>query len=302
MKKLAPIALFTYKKLEPLKKVIKALESNRLAKASDLFIFSDAAKLKKDEIAVSQVRSFLKTITGFKTITIKTAEVNRGLANSIINGVSQLLGENDTVIVMEDDLTSSVNFLEFMNAALDFYSSYSNVFSIAGYTPPIKLNNGYPYDVYFTRRASSWGWATWKKQWEGVDWSVTDYNEFKDNRKQQRRFNEMGSDMTSMLLKQKAGKSDSWAIRWCYHQFQHNLLTVFPCSSKIQNIGFLDDATHTKSKNTENRFFTIIDQENKSTFHFDPEVTLNPEMIKQFVKPYNLLTRLRYKIKDLIHI
>lgn len=299
MTNLAPIALFTFKKLEPLKQTINALKVNSLAINSHLYIYSDAASKENDKESVNAVRKFIKTITGFKTITIIEAESNRGLANSIIHGVSNILNDYDRVIVLEDDLISSNNFLSYMNNALNYYENYSNIFSIAGYSPPIEKPIEYNYDVYFTFRASSWGWGTWKKQWEVIDWRVSSYNKFKHDNTAKKKFNKMGSDMTSMLAKQIKGKSDSWAIRWCFHQFQNNLYTVFPIKSKINNIGFTETATHTNSKNNDKRFETPLDKEKKIQFSFSPNVTLNNVFIKQFIVPYSIKTRLHYKLKNI---
>ncbi|MFS4416960.1 sugar transferase [Maribacter sp. 2307ULW6-5] len=298
-----PIALFTFKKLTPLKKAIAALKKNDLAAESELFIFSDAAAKPEDKKEVEEVREYIATITGFKKVTINEAAANKGLANSIIVGVSELLQRYEALIVLEDDLLTSPNFLRYMNAALRFYGPYEDVLSVAGYTPPIaQLPEGYAYDTYFTLRASSWGWATWKKQWETVDWSMAGFHAFKTNRREQRRFNQMGSDMTRLLSQQAAGKLDSWAIRWCFHQFQHQLYSVFPVVSKIQNIGFVAGATHTKGQDAHKRFATPLDAGDAHKFNFCPKVGLDKHLIKQFVRPYSFKVRLSYKIKNILNI
>lgn len=296
----APIALFVFKKVKQLKRTLEALKINPLAKQSDLYIFSDAAKNTKDCSAVDLVRHYIKTVDGFNSVTIKEAGENKGLAASIIEGVTDILMNHETVIVLEDDLISSPNFLNYMNNALEYYSNYPNVFSIAGYSPPIKAPVTYPYDTYFTLRASSWGWATWKNRWMEIDWEVSSYAKFKRDLRARYRFNQMGSDMTGMLSRQMKGELDSWAIRWCYHQFRFNLYTVFPVVSKIQNVGFVEGATHTKSNNTNRRFSTPLDNKYEQKFSFAPEVNLNPILIKQFVAPYSLKTRIYFKLVELI--
>ena len=50
--------------------------------------------------------------------------------------------------------------------------------------------------------------------------------------------------LDKMLVMQMNGKIDSWAVRWCYHLFFHNLLTVYPKVSKTLNIGFDGSGTH----------------------------------------------------------
>ncbi len=298
--KLAPIALFTYKKLAPLKATIEALQKNNLAKHSELIIFSDGPKKDSDKIQIQEVRSYLKSINGFKKIDLNFSEKNKGLAVSIIEGVSKILEENETIIVLEDDLLTSVNFLDFMNKSLDYYKNNKKIHSISGYTPQIDLKNSYPYDIYFTQRASSWGWATYKSKWKEVDWKVTDYIRFKKNKKLHRKFNAMGSDMSFMLSKQMKGNIDSWAIRWCYHQFKEDLYTVFPVQSKIQNIGFTEGATHTKGNSETLRFATIFDKTNKINFNFKDNIVLEKYFIKQFIKPYSIKTRIYYKLKGIL--
>ncbi|GAL71319.1 glycosyltransferase [Jejuia pallidilutea] len=138
---LAPIALFTYKKLAPLKATVEALKSNNLAEKSELIVFSDGPKKESDTPQIEAVRAYIKTITGFKKITCIFSKNNKGLAKSILEGVTQILKQNETVIVLEDDLKTSINFLDFMNESLDFYKDNDKIISISGYTPPIKVPN-----------------------------------------------------------------------------------------------------------------------------------------------------------------
>ena len=85
---LAPICLFTYNRLQETKETISALQNNFLAKDSDLFIFSDGAKNKSDIIKVEEVRSYLHTISNFKSVVITESIENIGLAQSIVSGLS----------------------------------------------------------------------------------------------------------------------------------------------------------------------------------------------------------------------
>lgn len=298
MVELAPIVLFTYKRLDTLKQTVEALQQNYLAAESDLYIFSDAAKGIQDEEAVKAVRSYIQSIDGFKTITIYESESNKGLATSIIEGVSQILKIHETVIVLEDDLVSSPNFLSYMNQALHFYKDEGKVFSITGYSIPIH-NDESESDVYFTSRSSSWGWATWKDRWMVIDWEVKDYSAFKNNSLFRQNFNKMGSDMSQMLDRQMHGKINSWAIRWCYHQFKSGLLSVHPFMSKIENIGFNSpDASNTKERF--NRYQTKLDKSQKNVFLFSKYFRLDSKIIQQFTKPFSIKTRIKYKLLNLL--
>lgn len=295
---LAPIILFTYKRLDTLKLTVESLQRNYLASESELHIFSDAAKGPLDLVAVAAVRSFIKSITGFKTVVIYESPQNKGLANSIIEGVSDIFKKNEAVIVLEDDLVSSPNFLNYMNEGLLFYKDKKQVFSIAGYSIPIQTANE-DFDVYVTNRSSSWGWATWKDRWLTIDWEVTDYPDFKNSASLRSDFNKMGSDMSQMLDRQMNGKINSWAIRWCYHQFKNNLFSIHPLVSKIDNVGFnSSDATNTKEKFS--RYKTQLDTGSKIKYHFIEQFSLNADIIRQFTQPFTIKARLKYKILNML--
>ena len=66
MKNLAPIVLFTYNKLDTLKKTVQHLKKNKLARKSNIFIYSDFYKTNADKIHVLKVRKYLREIQGFK--------------------------------------------------------------------------------------------------------------------------------------------------------------------------------------------------------------------------------------------
>ncbi|MBD3796059.1 MAG: hypothetical protein IE881_09095, partial [Epsilonproteobacteria bacterium] len=59
----------------------------------ELFIYSDAPKNENAVEKVNEVREYIKTINGFKKVTIIERDKNWGLANSIIDGLV-LVGEN----------------------------------------------------------------------------------------------------------------------------------------------------------------------------------------------------------------
>lgn len=297
---MAPIVVFTYKKLAPLKQAIETLSKNSLASESEIIVFSDGPSNENDLSQIEAVRAYLKQIDGFKSVTINEADENRGLAKSIIDGVTEVFKDYDAIIVLEDDLITSPNFLDFMNQALQNFKDDQRMHSVSGYTVPIELPQNYGFDNYFTRRASSWGWATWKDRWESVDWQVTDYDTFKNDRTAKKKFNQMGSDMFGMLAKQMNGKISSWAIRWCYDQFKKNQLTVFPIISKVSNVGFGEDATHTKGNG--NRFATPLDTSGKKRFDFNLKPEMDIRFLKQFTAKYSLWTRAHYKFKNLLGI
>jgi hypothetical protein len=293
-----PIVIFTYKRIDSLKETIESLLASIHAEESLLYIFSDGPKNSTDEKAVAEVRKYLKEIKGFKGIEFFFAEKNQGLANSIINGINKIFETYDSVIVLEDDLVVSKNFLTYMHSALAFYKDDPKVFSISGYNIPMVADPDYKYDIYFTLRASSWGWATWKDRWEKVDWAVSDFKEFSNNKQLINEFNKGGSDLFRMLKRQQLGEIDSWAIRWCYQQFKTNSYCAYPTISKIVNVGFNDTATNS---NSYNRYASQLDTGAKLNFNFPIAVEENKKFLKISTDFFSYRSRIIGKLKTYLY-
>ena len=158
------------------------------------------------------MRELIKSITGFKEVTIIERKENFGLANSIISGVSKLVTEYGKVIVFEDDLLSSIYTLQYFNEALAKYANEEKVMHIGAYMYPLKGNN-LP-ETFFFRAATSWGWATWARAWKHFEPNVDVLlNQF-DHKKANQFAIEGTMNFWKQLTGFKAGKNNSWAIRW----------------------------------------------------------------------------------------
>ena len=241
MSNLAPIALFTYNRPWHTQQTVEALQKNKLASESELFIYSDDAKNDDARVSVDEVRKYIDNITGFKKITVIKRDKNWGLANSIIDGVTKIVNEYGRIIVLEDDLVTSPYFLKYMNTALDFYKNEKSVISIHGYIYPIEnLPNS-----FFIKGADCWGWATWKNKWDMFEPDGQKLlNELKyRNLEKEADFNN-SYGFTRMLKQQIKGKNNSWAVRWYMSAFLRDMLTLYPGKSYVQNIGNDDSGTH----------------------------------------------------------
>lgn len=295
MTPLAPVVLFTYKRFETLKITIAALLTNPLAAESDLIIYSDGAKKLEDQIIIDEIRSYLKTITGFKSVSIHESKTNKGLATSIINGVSEVMAQYHKAIVLEDDLITSTNFLDFMNAGLNKYEQQKKVYSISGYAFDLK-NQTLKEDGYFLNRSWSWGWGTWEDRWTEIDWEVKDYAFFEKDASQKKSFSKLGSDVYGMLKKQMNDQVDSWYIRSTFHQFKTKGLSLYPTISKIDNNGF--DAIATHNSGLKKRYLTSFDSSNTTNFNFPNQIEINRQMQLAFAEKMSIKTRLINKIKE----
>ena len=239
--------------------MIESLKNNDGLEDREIFVFVDGARDETDMSKIAEVCVLARNLTS----NVEISPCNKGLAASVIAGVSKLMDKYGSAIVIEDDLVLLPGFLNFMDAALDCYADNPRIFSVCGFSLKINKPAGYNYNVYLSPRSSSWGWATWKNRWDKVDWAVSDFNELKHSLHLRRSFNKGGSDMYSMLKRYMAGKNNSWAIRFCYSQFKNNAYSVQPFHTLVINDGYGADATNCRQKY--NRFKPAITTMNKST-------------------------------------
>ncbi len=300
MQELAPIVLFVYNRPWHLKQTLSSLKRNELAQNSMLYIFSDGPKSESDRKFVDEVREIIKAVDGFKTIDIILRDKNLGLANSVISGVSEVIKKYEHVIVLEDDMTFSKNFLEYMNKILFFYQHDMNVFSISGYNFPILIPSSYKDEIYFSPRASSWGWATWQNRWDKADWNITDFNNFINDRDAVKTFNQGGDDLTLMLKKQVKGKIDSWAVRWCYAHYKNKAYCAYPTKSFVMNIGTDKSGTHLK-KTTK---YNVELNENSTPQNLPKNIFVDEQILKNFQYFFkkNILQKIYNDLKRMISL
>ena len=283
----APVVLFVYKRADHTQKVLEALNAAAIDE-TELFIFSDGWKDETDKKMVLEVRTVINAFAAesrFTKTTIIEADCNRGLANSIINGVTSIINKYEKVIVLEDDLVVSRNFLTYMNRALDFYADNKKIWSISGYSFQMKSLAAYEHDVYITGRGCCWGWATWRDRWQMVDWNVNDYKRFKHNWLLRNKFGKYGRDLPIMLDTQMYTNHDSWAIRWCYSEFNNQMFTIYPKKSLVSNIGNDGTGVHKSSLNA--RFDVTLDNSDPFSCFFE-NVAENKRIDKEFARRYRV--------------
>jgi len=243
---LSPIVLFVYNRPDHTRQTIESLQKNELAGESELFIYSDAPKNENAIEQVNQVREYIKTINGFKRITIIEREKNWGLAKSIIEGVTKVVNEYGKIIVLEDDLVTSPYFLKFMNDALEFYQEDKKVWHISGWNYPIETSG--LDDVFLWRLMNCWGWATWTDRWQYYEKDVKKVlNTF--NRKEIKKFNLDGvENFWNQVIENKSGKINTWAIFWYATIFKNHGLCVNPSHTFTENIGRDGSGVHCGKK------------------------------------------------------
>jgi hypothetical protein len=249
--KYAPIIVFAYNRADKLEQLLMSLEKNANIKKMDLYIFVDipdkknTRDLRYNQEVINFLIKYKNESSAFKNIQIEVSDKHKGLAESIISGVSKIINQFGKAIILEDDLKVSDDFLDYMQRGLVAYKNQKNVWSVAGYSPVFNMPKSYKNDVFLVPRAESLGWGTWSDRWNKCDWQVKTYSKFRKNIIQHIFFNIGGDDLTDMLKRQMQDEEyNSWAIRWGYQQFLEKKYTIYPRESRVIHCGTDNRSTH----------------------------------------------------------
>ncbi|MDP5169388.1 MAG: hypothetical protein NWR72_04030 [Bacteroidia bacterium] len=246
MNQFAPIAIFAFNRPDHTRRTLEALSLNPEAAHSTLYIFADGPKagISPEKLAeVHALRDMIREKKWCKDVIIKESPVNKGLAKSISEGVTEIVNLHGKIIVLEDDIVTAPGFLKFMNEALDFYEKEDKVMHISGYVPD--MNRKKLPETFFLTFMSCWGWATWDTAWKAYqEDSAMLYRRLLSERKLET-FNLGGAIKFSNYLKGNlTGKHNSWAIKWFASIFFNRGLCLYPRQSLVQNIGFDGTGSH----------------------------------------------------------
>jgi hypothetical protein len=244
-----PIAFITFNRPEPTKKSFKVIRSTR---PSRLFLVSDAARTdhQGEDDLVSECREITSEIDWPCDVTRIYADQNMGCGQRISSAITTAMRDVDRLIILEDDCVADPSFFTFCDDLLERYQNDERVMAITGnnFQGGIRRSTA---SYYFSKYPHCWGWATWRRAWQHFDLRIPAWPEFRQQG-QLRAFCDNEREVeywTEIFDRVHAGKSHSWAFPWVLSCWMNHGLTAIPERNLVTNIGFGEDATHTRKTN-----------------------------------------------------
>lgn len=238
----APIALFIYKRPVHTLNTLKALANNPLAKDTELYVFCDGPKpnaTEDDLAAIRETRDVIRSQQWCGKVNMIESAVNKGLARNIIDGITMILKNHETVIVLEDDTQPAVGFLDYMNKALETYQDEPKVMMVSGFMWPVP-KDGLP-ETFFYNVNSFWGWATYARSWKFFIEDTATILFMLQGRHDREilLFNGgRGISYNNQLNENMAGTLNTWGVKWHATMFLMDGYVLHPRHSLVRNIGF----------------------------------------------------------------
>lgn len=270
------LALFVYKRPEHTGKVIESIRKNDFSK---IYIFQDGLRDEKDREKWEEVSKLIKGIT-FAETEIHISKHNKGLANSIVEGMNYVFQKHDTAIALEDDVVLSDGYKAFMEACFERYRDDKKIVSVSGGGHGVIIPDDYEYDMYFSYRMSSVAFGTWRDRWEGYDRNPAILQKIKDDDEKRRWLRLAGNDIEKMVAASMAGKIDTWATYWVLHQVNKKGYHIIPTDVYAEDIGRDGTGTNTKTETHLYDVDSCLSVKKKKEWRFPPNYYIDERLTK----------------------
>jgi len=231
----APVAVFCYDRPRHLELTLQSLGRCEGYDEHPLHIFCDAPRSDQAEPAVEKTRRVARDWIASHGGTLRLRESNLYFRN-ITDGISEMCAEQGRVIVLEDDLIVSPDFLRYMDAGLRRYAAEPRVYLISAFMyfdaqPPRPQTMFLPFGF-------PWGWGTWDRAWARFSYLPEGSRELLADAARRHRYDVNGGLKNSKDLEDiLAGRLQAWDIQWTATIQIEDALGLYPWRSLTWNTG-----------------------------------------------------------------
>lgn len=285
-----PILLILFNRPQYIEESIKSINQ---INPSKLYIHIDGPRNADDNKKIEEIKTHFSNFE--KTIEIKVLnqEKNLGCSLGVVTAIDWFFQNEEYGIILEDDLIPNFTFYYYCEKLLKKFQNDQNVFMISGDNGGEIIPKDYfnEFDFIFAPVPLIWGWATWKDRWERYNYKIPDINPFKlfallNKFKLFERF-----IIIKYFYKIKNPQifSSTWDILFFYTMVLSKMSCIIPRHNLIRNVGFDEQATHTKEETFRSNADTYdLELKNFETINLSNEI--NSKII------YLILTNLNNKI------
>ena len=234
----------------------KVFEQVKLAKPSRLYLSCDGARVGNinDIKKIAECKKIAEDIDWECEVYQNYSEENLGCGRGPKAGIDFLFSREECGIILEDDCVPSISFFRFCKEMLEMYQNDQRIYMITGLNSD-KVSADYEESYFFGYSGANWGWATWKREWDKLDYEM----KTTENRHLMRllenhtktvtpRAFHFTKQMKKTYRRIKNGENISyWDLQWQIQKFTNHQLAIIPVKNLITNIGVGEDATHIKS-------------------------------------------------------
>ena len=194
-----------------------------------------------------QTRSVINKVDWDCEVLTNFSEINLGCKVRVSSGLDWVFEQVEEAIILEDDCLPDPTFFRYCQELLEIYRNDERVSMISGDNFQFGEKRGNA-SYYFSKYVHIWGWASWRRAWKHYDSSILSWPQFRDE-----------GLLTNFVIGQSEylywlkafngvhqGTIDTWDYQWVYTSWSNGMVSIMPNVNLISNIGFGENATHTK--------------------------------------------------------
>lgn len=244
-----PVAFIIFNRADVTERVFAEIAR---AKPPKLFVIADGPRSGKPDDAekCAAARAVIDRVDWNCEVHRNFSDVNIGCGRRPATGISWVFEHTDRAIILEDDCLPDPTFFRFCDELLEKYRDDARVMHISGNNFQFGVDRG-PSSYYFSRHNICAGaWATWRRAWEHFDMSMKLWPELRETPWLLYTLgNARAAEYWRKIFDEgyaHAGDTDYWDYQWTFSFWAQSGLAAVPGVELLSNIGFREDATHTK--------------------------------------------------------
>jgi len=241
------VLLLGFNRPELLKKRINEIYES---KVENLYISIDGGS-ESHTIEMDLFKQYAqKKLSKLQCFNLNHHKDNLGLVRHITGEISNVLNKHQYIIVIEDDVKISINFINNMISGLNIHKRDNLIGVVSGFSP---VHFKYFQNKWrISRYPYIWGWACSKATWQSYTYDLSEvdieqkllrsksWNELKPSQKIKR---------LELFKKAQVKPLDTWDSQLVFLSYCMNFINLAPIFSMVGNEGFEDSrAVHTKGK------------------------------------------------------
>lgn len=293
-----PVVFIIFNRPDTAEKVFNEIKKVRPTK---LYLVSDAARDGREEERekVGKCRHLIESMIDWDCEVIRDYAIkNMGCKNRVSSGISGALKNEESVIILEDDVVPSPDFFPFMQQMLTEYRYEEKVMMVSGTNllRDYKIKGDYTFSFF----SSIWGWGTWNRAWmRYYDPEMKDWADI-ENKKRLRKV--YRNPLAFALFKKDAdivynGGKDTWDLQWDYCRMKRGALGIVPASNMINNIGFdREDATHTTGMSFEDFSYGSLNLPCRKTEPIEEDLSYDMAYLKKYMGLRRIVNAVRKRL------
>lgn len=245
-----PVLYIIFNRLDT---VQRSFESIRQARPAKLYLAADGPRKNREgeDARCEEVRNWvLSHIDWDCEMHHRFQDTNVGCGHHPADAITWMFENEDYGIILEDDCVASASFFPFVEEMLERYKDDKEISIVCGSNFDKKHSHqAQNADYFFSKISYTWGWATWKRNWEDYDFTMKGWDEVNKSRLLKWLFDEPEYREYWRYIFDSTFRhqpQDIWDYQFFFSCYRKRQMAIVPNVNLISNIGDGSSATHTK--------------------------------------------------------